>query len=160
MPEQKITTFLWFQREAEEAVRFYTSLFDDGAILSESRWGDGGPVPKGTLMTARFKLAGQEFMAMNGNPSSKFSEATSLLVTCETQAEIDALWSKLSVGSSDAGQCGWLKDKYGVTWQIVPRALGKFLTDQDGAKVKRVSEAMLQMRKLDLAKLQKAYDGR
>jgi predicted 3-demethylubiquinone-9 3-methyltransferase (glyoxalase superfamily) len=160
MPQkQKITTFLWFDNNAEEAVRQYTSIFKNSKILAETRWGDGGPVPKGTLMTARFQLEGQEFMALNGGPMYRFTEAISLLVDCETQKEVDELWAKLSAGG-EPGRCGWLKDKYGLSWQIVPSTLMAMLADKDPAKARRVAEAMQQMGKLDLEKLQRAHAGR
>jgi predicted 3-demethylubiquinone-9 3-methyltransferase (glyoxalase superfamily) len=156
---QKITTFLWFDRDAEAAVRFYTSIFPDSKVVAESRWGDGGPVPKGTLMTAKFRLAGQQFIALNGGPQYHFTEAISLLVDCETQREVDDLWAKLSAGG-EPGRCGWLKDKYGLSWQIVPTVLGAMLSDKDPAKAQRVGAAMLQMDKLDIARLKQAYEGK
>jgi predicted 3-demethylubiquinone-9 3-methyltransferase (glyoxalase superfamily) len=156
-PKQKITTFLWFDRDAEEAVRFYTSIFKDSKVLSETRWGEGGPVPKGTLMTARFQLAGQEFIALNGGPMYRFTEAISLFVDCETQREVDDLWARLSAGG-EPGRCGWLKDKYGLSWQIIPTTLGELLADKDPVKVRRVSEAMLKMDKLDISRLKEAHD--
>jgi predicted 3-demethylubiquinone-9 3-methyltransferase (glyoxalase superfamily) len=156
---QKITTFLWYDDDAEEAVRFYTSIFKGSKVLEESRWGEGGPLPEGTLMTARFQLAGQEFMALNGGPMDRFTEAISLLVDCESQHEVDGLWEKLGEGG-EPGRCGWLKDRYGLSWQIIPSVLGEMMGDKDPAKAKRVVEAMLQMDKLDIARLQKAYDGR
>ena len=155
--KQKITTFLWFDNNAEEAIRFYLSIFENSKTVSETRWGEGGPVPKGTLMTAVFQLEGQEFMALNGGPQFRFTEAISLLVNCETQREVDELWEKLSAGGAP-GQCGWLKDKYGLSWQIVPTVLGEMLQDKDPAKVKRVTEALLQMTKLDIQRLRQAYD--
>ena len=158
-PRQRITTCLWYDDDAEEAIRFYGSIFGDFEILEESRWGEGGPLPKGTLMSARFRLAGQEFMALNGGPMFHFTEAISLFVSCQTQAEIDALWGKLGAGGTP-GQCGWLKDRYGLSWQIVPDGLCRMLSDADAARARRVSEVMLQMGKLDLAKLQEAYDRR
>jgi predicted 3-demethylubiquinone-9 3-methyltransferase (glyoxalase superfamily) len=160
MPRQKITTFLWFDDDAEEAVRFYTSLFPDSRILEESRWGDGGPLPKGTLMSARFRLAGQELMALNGGPLYHFSEAISLLVDCADQDEIDRLWAKLTADGGEPGRCGWLKDKYGLSWQIVPTVLGELIQGPDPVGRKQAVEAMLQMQKLDIAKLQQAYDRR
>ena len=158
--KQKITTFLWFDDRAEEAVRFYTSLFADSKILTESRWGEGGPVPKGTLMSARFRLAGQEFMALNGGPMYHFTEAISLYVDCEDQAEIDRLWAKLTADGGEPGRCGWLKDKFGLSWQIIPSTLGAMLQDKDPAKAMRAAEAMMQMQKLDIAKLKQAHEGR
>jgi predicted 3-demethylubiquinone-9 3-methyltransferase (glyoxalase superfamily) len=160
MPRQKITTFLWFDHDAEEAIRFYSSIFPDSKVLAETRWGPGGPVPEGTLMSARFRLAGQEFMALNGGPAFHFTEAISLFVTCETQAEVDELWTKLTAGGGEPGQCGWLKDKYGLSWQIVPSTLEGMLNDADTARAKRVMGALMQMTKLELRKLQQAYDGK
>jgi predicted 3-demethylubiquinone-9 3-methyltransferase (glyoxalase superfamily) len=158
-PKQKITTFLWYDDDAEEAVRLYTSIFKDSKVLEQTRWGEGGPLPKGALMTARFRLAGQEFMALNGGPMYRFTEAVSLLVDCESQQEVDELWEKLGAGG-EPGRCGWLKDRYGLSWQIIPSVLGKMLGDEDPAKAKRVVDAMMQMGKLDIARLQQAYDGR
>lgn len=155
---QKITTFLWFDQNAEEAVKFYVSVFKNSKVLRESRWGEGGPAPKGALMTASFQLEGQEFMAMNGGPHAKFTEAVSLFVSCETQAEVDEYWAKLGEGRE--GQCGWIKDRYGLSWQIIPAVLGELLADQDPAKVKRVTEAMLQMKKLDIERLKQAAGQR
>ena len=156
----KITPFLWYDDDAEEAIRFYGSIFGDSKVLEQSHWGDGGPVPKGTLLTARFTLAGQEFIALNGGPMFKFNEAISLSVSCETQVEIDRLWTKLIAGGGEPSQCGWLKDKYGLSWQIVPSTLSQMLSDKDAAKVKRVTAAFMQMTKFDIAALQRAYDGR
>ncbi len=156
--QQKIVTSLWFKDKAEEAMRHYTSIFKDAKLLSESRWGEGGPMPKGTLMAANFQLAGQEFMVLNSAPEDNFTEAISLLVNCDTQAEVDELWNKLTAGGGQPGQCGWLKDKYGVSWQIVPTVLPKLLGDKDPAKARRVAEAMMQMTKLDIQRLQAAYD--
>jgi len=157
--KQKITTCLWFRDEAEEAMRFYTSIFEDSKITSELRWGEGGPMPKGSLLAATFQIAGQELMVLNDAPESRFTEAMSLSVDCETQAEVDELWTKLGAGGGP-GQCGWLKDKYGVSWQIVPSVLLGMLQDADPARSKRVMEAMLQMTKLDIRRLQQAYDAR
>ena len=157
---QKITTFLWFDDDAEEAIRFYSSIFADSKILDETRWGEGGPLPKGTLMTARFQLAGQEFMALNGGPLYKFTEAISLFVTCETQAEVDELWTKLTAGGGEPGRCGWLKDRFGLSWQVIPRGLSEMLADSDPARARRVAEAMMQMTKLDIQRLEQAYEQR
>jgi predicted 3-demethylubiquinone-9 3-methyltransferase (glyoxalase superfamily) len=154
---QKITTFLWFDDDAEEAVRFYCSLFPDSQVLSESRWGPGGPVPAGTLMTARFRLAGQQFMALNGGPQHRFTEAVSLLVDCRDQAEIDTLWERLTAGGGEPGQCGWLKDRWGLSWQIVPSCLPELLGGNDPARAGRVAQAMMDMHKLDIAKLKEAH---
>jgi predicted 3-demethylubiquinone-9 3-methyltransferase (glyoxalase superfamily) len=155
----KITTFLWFDQNAEEAIRFYVSIFKDSRIVSESRWGEGGPVPKGTLMSARVRLAGHDLMALNGGPMYRFTEAISLFVNCEDQAEVDRLWAQLGEGG-EPGRCGWLKDKYGLSWQIIPAALGEMLQDKDPVRAKRVAEAMLKMGKIDVAGLKRAYDGR
>jgi predicted 3-demethylubiquinone-9 3-methyltransferase (glyoxalase superfamily) len=154
---QKITTFLWFDNQAEEAMNFYCSLFKDSKILSVSRYGEAGPGPKGQVMTGTFQLNGQEFMALNGGPEYKFTEAVSLFVNCETQQEVDELWGKLSEGGEE-GPCGWLKDKYGLSWQIVPSLLGKLLSDKDAAKAQRVMQAMLKMKKIDTRILQQAYE--
>ena len=154
---QKITTFLWFDGKAEEAANYYTSIFKNSKILSVSRYGEAGPGPKGTAMTVLFQLEGQQFSALNGGPQFKFTEAISLLVNCETQQEVDELWSKLSAGGAE-GPCGWLKDKFGLSWQIVPSALPRMLQDRDPEKAKRVMEAMLQMKKIDIAGLERAYN--
>jgi predicted 3-demethylubiquinone-9 3-methyltransferase (glyoxalase superfamily) len=154
---QKITTFLWFDDQAEEAAKFYTSIFKNAKIGTVSRYGDGAPRPKGTAMVVTFQLAGQEFMALNGGPLFKFTEAISLLVSCETQEEVDEYWEKLTAGGQES-QCGWLKDKYGLSWQIVPTALGKLLSDPDPEKSQRVMKAMLQMKKIDVKRLQQAYE--
>jgi len=155
---QKITPFLWFDSNAEEAVNFYVSLFDNSKIVNLSRYGDAGPGPKGQVMVMSFELAGQQFMALNGGPIFKFTEAISLVVNCETQKEVDHFWNKLLVDGSPQ-QCGWLKDKFGLSWQIVPTILGKLMSDKDAARSGRVMQAMMQMVKLDIAKLQAAYDG-
>ena len=152
----KITTFLTYNDQAEEAVNLYTSVFKNSKIINTSRYGEGGPGPKGALMSATFQLEGQQFMALNGGPTFTFAVGISLFVSCETQAEIDELWDKLSAGG-EPGRCGWLKDKFGVSWQIIPAALGKMLSDKDAGG--RVLQAMLQMNKLDLGKLQQAYQG-
>lgn len=153
---QKIKTFLWFDGNAEDAVNHYVSIFKNSKILSVSRYGDAGPRPKGTVMVVAFELEGQEFLALNGGPQFKFTEAVSLLVDCDTQKEVDELWSKLSAGGKEQ-PCGWLKDKFGLSWQIVPSTLGKLMEDKDPEKSKRVMEAMLQMKKLDIARLERAY---
>ena len=156
---QKITPFLWFDDNAEEAVNFYVSLFKNSKVLSITRYGEAGPGPAGTVLTAAFQLQGQEFIALNGGPQFKFSEAISFSVNCETQEELDQYWEKLSEGG-EKGRCGWLKDKYGLSWQVNPVVLGEMLQDKDPDKAKRVMEAMLQMDKLDIETLKKAYDGR
>jgi predicted 3-demethylubiquinone-9 3-methyltransferase (glyoxalase superfamily) len=154
---QKITPFLWFDDKAEEAVNLYTSVFKNSEIESVTRYGEEGPGPAGAVMTVTFRLEGQEFMALNGGPTFRFTEAISFFVNCETQEEVDELWEKLSEGGEE-GQCGWLKDKYGVSWQIVPTALGEMLQDEDPEKAKRVMNAMLQMSKIDIGALKQAYD--
>jgi len=156
---QKITPFLWFDDKAEEAMNFYVSIFKNSKRGRISRYGEAGPGPKGTVMVATFQLEGQEFIALNGGPHFKFTEAISLVVNCETQDEVDAFWEKLSEGGAK-GQCGWLKDKYGLSWQIVPTVLGELMSDPDPEKSKRVMNAMLQMKKLDISSLKRAYDQR
>ena len=155
----KITTFLTFDNQAEDAANFYTSVFKNSKIVSTARYGDAGPGPKGSLMTATISLDGQELMLLNGGPTFKFSEATSLFVTCETQAEVDDYWSKLTAGGKEI-QCGWLVDKFGVSWQIIPSALGKLLGDKDAKKAGRVMQAMMKMVKIDIKGLQDAAEGR
>ena len=154
---QKITTFLTFNDQAEEAVNLYTSLFKNSKIGSISRYGEGGPGPAGSVMSAEFVLEGQEFIALNGGPHFTFADGFSLFVSCETQQEVDELWEKLSEGG-EKGQCGWLKDKFGVSWQIIPTALGQLLGDKDPHKVQNVMQAMLQMTKIDIAALRRAYE--
>ena len=156
---QKITPFLWFDNQAEEAMNFYISIFKNSKVGSVSRYGDAGPGPKGQVMVATFQLEGQEFMALNGGPHFKFTEAISLLVHCETQEEVDYFWEKLSEGGQES-QCGWLKDRFGLSWQIVPTVLGKLMTDKDPEKSNRVMRAMLQMTKIEIQKLKDAYEGR
>ncbi len=156
--KNRITTFLTFDGRAEEAIALYTSIFENSKIVSSSRYGDAGPGPKGSLMAATFELDGQEFVALNGGPSFTFSQGISLLVSCETQAEVDEYWEKLSEGGKP-GPCGWLTDKFGVSWQVVPRILGELLGDDDPAKAGRVMQAMLQMSKIEIAGLKRAYEG-
>jgi predicted 3-demethylubiquinone-9 3-methyltransferase (glyoxalase superfamily) len=156
---QMITPNLWFDTQAEEAARFYTSIFKESKVVSVSHYGEAGPRPAGTVMTVNFELEGQEFTALNGGPEFKFNEAISLLVNCETQEEVDEFWEKLSEGG-EKGPCGWLKDKYGVSWQIVPTVLEEMLQDEDAEKANRVMKAMLQMSKIDIAGLEKAYGRR
>ncbi len=160
---QKVTPCLWFDNQAEEAVNLYVSLFRNSKIGRLARYGEEGAKisgrPRGTVMTVVFELDGQEFMALNGGPLFKFTEAISFIVNCETQQEVDRLWDKLSEGG-EKGQCGWLKDKYGVSWQIVPRVLGEMLQDKDPKKSERVMKALLQMKKIDIKGLRQAYEQR
>jgi predicted 3-demethylubiquinone-9 3-methyltransferase (glyoxalase superfamily) len=156
---QKITPFLWFDGKAEEAMNFYISIFKNSKVGRVTRYGEAGPGPKGTVMSAMFQLEGQEFMALNGGPQFRFTPAISFFVNCETQQEVDELWEKLCEGGKK-DRCGWLKDKYGLSWQIIPSALGKMLGDKDPEKSKRVMEAMLQMDKIDIKRLQEAYEGK
>ena len=157
---QNITPCLWFDDQAEKAVKFYASIFKNSKIKSITRYSeDAAKVsgrPKGSVLTVAFQLAGQEFLALNGGPIFKFTEAVSFIVNCQTQAEVDRLWEKLSEGG-EKGQCGWLKDKYGLSWQIVPTILSKMLQDKDARKSKRVMSALLQMKKLDIKRLQQAF---
>jgi predicted 3-demethylubiquinone-9 3-methyltransferase (glyoxalase superfamily) len=155
---QKITPCLWFDNQAEEAASFYVSLFENSGISSASRFGEGAPGPAGSVMTVNFQIEGQEFIALNGGPFFKFTEAISLFVNCETQEKVDELWAKLTEGGEE-GQCGWLKDRYGLSWQIVPTVLGELLGDPDPKKAQNVMQAMLQMRKLDIAALRRAYEA-
>ncbi|HZH76828.1 MAG TPA: VOC family protein [Archangium sp.] len=154
---QKITPFLWFNQEAEEAVNFYVSLFKDSKILSVSRYGDSGPGPKGSVMAISFQLAGQKFHALNGGPHFKFTEAISLFVDCESQEEVDTLWSKLTADGGQESRCGWLKDRYGLSWQIVPTRFMQMMQDKDPKRTQRVMQAMMTMNKFDLARLEQAY---
>ena len=156
---QKITPFLWFDGQAEEAMKFYTSIFKNSKVGRVSRYGAAGPGPKGTVMSATFKLDGQEFMALNGGPLFKFSPAISFYVNCKTQKEVDQLWAKLSAGGKTE-RCGWLTDKFGLSWQIIPSVLGKLLHDKDPEKSQRVMKAMLQMGKLDIQGLKRAHSGK
>jgi predicted 3-demethylubiquinone-9 3-methyltransferase (glyoxalase superfamily) len=155
----KITPFLWFDNQAEEAMNFYTSIFKSSKVVSVTRNVEGGPGPKGTVLTAAFELDGQPFTALNGGPHFKFNEAVSFVVHCETQAEVDEYWQKLSAGGSEQ-QCGWLKDKYGLSWQVVPTEMPKLLQDKDPAKVGRVMKVLMPMKKIDIGKLKEAYEGR
>ena len=154
---QKIVPFLWFDGKAEEAMNFYVSIFKNSKVGDVTRYGKAGPGPDGTVLSATFQLEGQEFYALNGGPMFTFSPAISLFVNCETQQEVDQLWEKLSEGG-EIQQCGWLQDKYGLSWQIIPTILGKLLKDKDAAKAQRVMQAMLQMKKIDIALLKQAYD--
>lgn len=160
MPEQKIAPFLWFDDNAEEAMKFYVSIFKNSKILSITRHPDAGPGTPGKVMTGSFQLEGQKFHALNGGPQFKFTEAVSLFVDCATQQEVDDLWAKLTADGGQESQCGWLKDKFGLSWQIIPRALGEMLGDKDPEKAKRALEAMLKMRKIDIKALEGARDQR
>ena len=152
---QKITTCLWFDDQAEEAATFYTSLFEDSRVLDVQRHGDAGPGPAGTAMMVSFELAGQRFLALNGRPQFTFTEATSMYVDCATQEEVDELWAKLTEGGEES-QCGWLKDRWGLSWQIIPKALNELLSNPDPAKAQQVMKAMLGMRKIDIKALEAA----
>jgi predicted 3-demethylubiquinone-9 3-methyltransferase (glyoxalase superfamily) len=156
--QQKITPFLWFNNNAEEAMNYYVSIFKNSKVLSVNRYGDAGPGPSGSVMTATFELDGQHFTALNGGPEFGFTEAISFFVSCETQQEVDELWDKLCAGG-EASMCGWLKDKYGLSWQIIPKRLGELLGGKDPEKAGRAMKAMLQMQKIDVKKLEEAYDG-
>ena len=160
---QKITPFLWFDNQAEEAVNFYTSIFENSKIGSAARYDEEGSKaagrPKGSVMTVAFQLAGQDFVALNGGPVFKFTEAVSFVVNCESQKEVDHFWEKLSAGGEEV-QCGWLKDKFGLSWQVVPTVLSEMLQDKDAQKAKRVMAAMLKMKKIDIAELWRAYEAR
>jgi predicted 3-demethylubiquinone-9 3-methyltransferase (glyoxalase superfamily) len=157
MTMQKITPFLWFDDNAEEAMHFYVSVFKNSKIGRVSRYGDAGPGKKGMVMSATFQLEGQEFHALNGGPKYHFTPAISLFVSCETQEEVDELWGKLSVGGAP-NQCGWITDKFGLSWQIIPKALGQLLGDPDPGRARRAMQAMLKMTKIDVAELKRAAD--
>lgn len=154
--KQKITTFLWFDNNAEEAMNHYISIFKNSKVLNVTRYGKAGPGPAGTVMVCGFQIEGQEFAALNGGPLFKFTEAISLVVNCDSQEEVDRLWTKLSEGGAP-GQCGWLKDKFGLSWQIVPRVLIELVQNKDPEKSQRVMQAMMEMTKIDIAGLQRAY---
>lgn len=156
---QRITPFLWFDGTAEEAINLYVSIFKDSKILNINRCGEHGPGPKGSVLTGAFQLEGQRFMALNGGPMFKFTEAISLFVSCETQQEVDDLWTKLTANGGSPSRCGWLKDKFGLSWQIIPTALMELMGDKDPVKAGRVVQAMLQMDKIDIEMLRKAHAG-
>jgi predicted 3-demethylubiquinone-9 3-methyltransferase (glyoxalase superfamily) len=155
MNMQKITPFLWFDNQAEEAMNFYVSIFKNSKAGRVTRYGDAGPGPKGSVMSVTFQLEGQQFMALNGGPMFQFTPAISLFVDCETQEEVDELWEKLSAGGRP-DRCGWLKDKFGLSWQIIPKALGELLGDKDPARASRAMKAMLKMSKIDVAEMKRA----
>lgn len=155
---QKITPFLWFDNQAEEAVNLYVSIFNHSKILEINRYGKDAPFPEGTLFTARFQIEGQEFVAMNAGPHFKFTEAISLYVDCHSQEEVDALWAKLLEGGGEEQQCGWLKDKFGLSWQIIPSILIEMMNDANPVKAQKVTEAMLQMKKIEVDQLHVAYN--
>ena len=155
---QKITPFLWFDNNAEDAANFYVSVFKNSKVLKVAKYSDAGPGPKGSVMTVEFELNGLEFVALNAGPRFKFTEAISFVVNCETQDEVDYYWERLSEGG-EKSRCGWLKDKFGLSWQVTPTILGKLMADKNPEKAKRVMETMLQMDKLDIEPLQRAYDG-
>jgi predicted 3-demethylubiquinone-9 3-methyltransferase (glyoxalase superfamily) len=152
---QKISPFLWFDGNAEEAANFYVSIFKDSRILKIARYGEAGPGPAGSVMVVNFQIEGQDFIALNGGPLFKFTEAISFVINCQTQEEVDHYWNKLTAGGQES-QCGWLKDKYGLSWQVTPTILGELLADKDQRKAQRVMQAMLQMKKIDIAELKRA----
>ena len=154
----RVTPFLWFDTQAEEAAKYYVSIFKNSKIVSVSRYGEAGPGPAGSVMTVEFELDGQRLIALNGGPQFKFTEAISLSIDCKAQSEVDDYWKKLSAGGEE-GPCGWLKDRFGLSWQVNPGILGKMLNDADRAKAKRVMQAMLKMKKIEIKDLQRAYDG-
>jgi predicted 3-demethylubiquinone-9 3-methyltransferase (glyoxalase superfamily) len=156
---QKITPFLWFDTQAEEAANFYLSVFDNSKILSLLRCGEAGPGPKGSVLTVEFELEGQKFTALNGGPNFKFTEAVSFVVTCTTQEEVDYFWEKLLEGGGEESQCGWLKDKYGLSWQITPTILIELLQDKDPQRANRVMQAMMKMIKIDIETIKRAAAG-
>jgi len=157
--KQKIRTCLWFDGNAEEAATYYTSIFKNSKILGTTLYGEGGLAPKGSVMTVDFQLEGQDFVGLNGGPKFKFTDAISLVVDCDTQQEVDAFWSQLSAGGEE-GPCGWLKDKFGLSWQIVPSILMRMLQDGDPARTQRVVNAVLQMKKIDIARVERAYNDK
>jgi predicted 3-demethylubiquinone-9 3-methyltransferase (glyoxalase superfamily) len=158
MASQKITPFLWFDHQAEQAANYYVSIFPNSKVVKVVRYGEAGPGPAGSAMTVEFQLDGQSFVALNGGPHFKFTEAISFVVNCQTQDEVDTYWEKLSAGGGEV-QCGWVKDKFGLSWQVVPSVLAKLLGDPDPAKSQRVMRAMLTMKKLDIRALEKAYQN-
>jgi predicted 3-demethylubiquinone-9 3-methyltransferase (glyoxalase superfamily) len=156
---QKITPYLWFESQAEEAAEYYVSIFDNSRVVHVERYGEAGPVPAGTAMNVVFELEGQQFIGLNGGPGHEFSDAVSFYVSCETQDEVDALWDKLTADGGEPGPCGWLKDRFGLSWQIVPGRLPELLADPDQAAAQRVMGAMLGMQKIQIKELEAAYAG-
>lgn len=159
MAKQRITTYLWFDGNAEQAVEFYTSIFPNSKVTQVARWGEGGPGRPGTVMNIGFELDGQAFIALNGGPHYKFTPAISLFVSCDSQAEVDSYWSKLLAGGGKPNACGWLDDKFGVTWQVVPTKLVTLMSDKDAKRAGRVAQALMTMQKIDLAALERAHEG-
>jgi predicted 3-demethylubiquinone-9 3-methyltransferase (glyoxalase superfamily) len=157
MPRQTITTFLWFNGNAEEAVELYTSIFPNSRVTKVARWGEGGPVPAGSVMTIAFELDGQAFLALNGGPEFPFTPAISLLITCPTQADVDDKWARLTADGGKPGRCGWLTDRFGVSWQVVPESLGELISDPDPNAAGRVGRALITMEKIDVARLRQAH---
>jgi predicted 3-demethylubiquinone-9 3-methyltransferase (glyoxalase superfamily) len=156
---QKITPFLWFDNNAEEAMNFYVSVFKNSKIKRVTRYGEAGPGPAGTVMTVEFEIDGEEFVGLNGGPHFKFNQAVSFTVKCETQEEVDYYWDKLSADGGEKSRCGWVKDKFGLWWQVEPRILGDFMADEDPEKAKRVMKAMLKMDKIEIEPIKRAYSG-
>ena len=156
---QKITPFLWYDNQAEEAANFYVSIFKNSRVLSVVRYGEAGPGPKGSVMTVELELEGQKFVGLNGGPHFKFTEAVSFAINCEAQEEVDYFWEKLTAEGGAESQCGWLKDKYGLSWQVVPTAVIEMLKDKDPEKSERVMKAVFQMKKIDISKVKQAYEG-
>src|SRR5262245_26710718 len=159
MSKQKITTYLWFNGNAEQAVELYTSIFPSSRVTSVARWGEGGPGAQGTVMNIAFELEGQPFIALNGGPQFPFTPAISLFISCESQVEVDAYWSKFLVAGGKPTACGWLEDKFGLSWQIVPTALVELMSDPDPKRSGRVTQALMGMQKIDVAALQRAHAG-
>lgn len=157
--KHKITPFLWYDTQAEQAVELYLGLFGKGRVLQHQRWGSGTPYPEGSTMSVTFELSGQNLIAFNGGPHFKFNEAASLFVVCDDQAEVDKLWNGLTAKGGQESQCGWLKDPFGLSWQVVPKAFLQMMSDPDSKRVMRTTQAMLKMHKLDVAALKRAYDG-
>jgi predicted 3-demethylubiquinone-9 3-methyltransferase (glyoxalase superfamily) len=158
-PKSKVTPFLWFNNQAEEAAKFYVSIFANSRLVDVTHWADGSPQPKGTVMSAMFEIGGRQYIAFNGGPYFKFTEACSMFVNCEDQAEVDRYWNVLTADGGVPGQCAWLKDKYGLSWQIVPKALGQLLGDPDAQRAGRAMKAMMKMGKIDIAELERAAAG-